>query len=336
MPSAPASTSSPRRFPERTFDVGIAEQHAVTFAAGLAARATSRSARSIRPSCSAPTTRSCTTSRSRTCRCASRSTAPGWSAPTGRPMPALRRRLSRTACRTSWSWPRPTRPSWCTWWHTMARTTAARSRFRYPRGEGGASACPQVPQPLEIGKGRIVREGSKVAILSLGTRSRKPEGGRPARGQGAFRPPSPTLRFAKPLDGAEDPDDAPARPLHRPGQARRSSMTMRGSMLRISSNGAKRQEQRRHRGGPGVVRADQLLVSRGLAESRTRAQALIMAGAVFSGEKKLAKPGDMLAEDAPLEVRGKDPSLGVARRDQARTRARPFRLRRQRGRSRSM
>jgi len=54
------------------------------------------------------------------------------------------------------------------------------------------------------------------------------------------------------------------------------------------------------------VRADQLLVSRGLAESRTRAQALIMAGAVFSGERKLAKAGDTVAEDAPLEVRGKD------------------------------
>jgi 23S rRNA (cytidine1920-2'-O)/16S rRNA (cytidine1409-2'-O)-methyltransferase len=54
------------------------------------------------------------------------------------------------------------------------------------------------------------------------------------------------------------------------------------------------------------IRADQLLVSRRLAESRTRAQALIMAGAVFSGEKKLAKAGDLLAEDAPLEVRGKD------------------------------
>jgi 23S rRNA (cytidine1920-2'-O)/16S rRNA (cytidine1409-2'-O)-methyltransferase len=54
------------------------------------------------------------------------------------------------------------------------------------------------------------------------------------------------------------------------------------------------------------IRADQLLVSRGLAETRTRAQALIMAGAVFSGEKKLAKPGDMLADDAPLEVRGKN------------------------------
>jgi 23S rRNA (cytidine1920-2'-O)/16S rRNA (cytidine1409-2'-O)-methyltransferase len=48
------------------------------------------------------------------------------------------------------------------------------------------------------------------------------------------------------------------------------------------------------------------LVSRGLAESRTRAQALIMAGAVFSNEKKLSKAGDMLAEDAPLEVRTKD------------------------------
>ena len=54
------------------------------------------------------------------------------------------------------------------------------------------------------------------------------------------------------------------------------------------------------------LRADQLLVSRGLAESRTRAQALIMAGAVFSGERKLAKAGEMLAEDALLEVRGKD------------------------------
>jgi 23S rRNA (cytidine1920-2'-O)/16S rRNA (cytidine1409-2'-O)-methyltransferase len=54
------------------------------------------------------------------------------------------------------------------------------------------------------------------------------------------------------------------------------------------------------------LRADQLLVCRGLADSRTRAQALIMAGAVFSGERKIAKAGDMLAENAALEVRGKD------------------------------
>jgi 23S rRNA (cytidine1920-2'-O)/16S rRNA (cytidine1409-2'-O)-methyltransferase len=54
------------------------------------------------------------------------------------------------------------------------------------------------------------------------------------------------------------------------------------------------------------VRADQLLVQNGLTESRTRGQALIMAGKVFSGERKIAKAGDMLAADAPLEVRGRD------------------------------
>jgi len=49
-----------------------------------------------------------------------------------------------------------------------------------------------------------------------------------------------------------------------------------------------------------------LLVTRGLAESRTRAQALILAGAVFSGEKRVAKAGDLLPEGAPLEVKGRD------------------------------
>lgn len=53
-------------------------------------------------------------------------------------------------------------------------------------------------------------------------------------------------------------------------------------------------------------RIDQMLVTRGLAESRTRAQALVMAGLVFSGETKLAKPGQQLPEEAPLEVRGRD------------------------------
>jgi 23S rRNA (cytidine1920-2'-O)/16S rRNA (cytidine1409-2'-O)-methyltransferase len=53
-------------------------------------------------------------------------------------------------------------------------------------------------------------------------------------------------------------------------------------------------------------RADQLLVERGLAESRSRAQALIMAGLVFVGDRKVAKAGEMLAADAALEVRGKD------------------------------
>ncbi|NVD44255.1 TlyA family RNA methyltransferase [Qipengyuania atrilutea] len=54
------------------------------------------------------------------------------------------------------------------------------------------------------------------------------------------------------------------------------------------------------------MRLDQMLVDRGLVESRTRAQALVMAGLVFSGEQKLAKPGQQIAADAPLDVRGRD------------------------------
>lgn len=53
------------------------------------------------------------------------------------------------------------------------------------------------------------------------------------------------------------------------------------------------------------LRLDQALVERGLAESRTKAQAAIMAGLVFSGEKRLDKPGLSVAADAPLELRGK-------------------------------
>lgn len=53
-------------------------------------------------------------------------------------------------------------------------------------------------------------------------------------------------------------------------------------------------------------RADQLLVERGLVDSRSRAQALIMAGLVFSGERRVEKSGDQLAEDAALELRGQD------------------------------
>ena len=53
-------------------------------------------------------------------------------------------------------------------------------------------------------------------------------------------------------------------------------------------------------------RADQILVERGLVESRAKAQALILAGLVFSGERKIEKAGQMLAAEASLEVRGKE------------------------------
>jgi 23S rRNA (cytidine1920-2'-O)/16S rRNA (cytidine1409-2'-O)-methyltransferase len=53
-------------------------------------------------------------------------------------------------------------------------------------------------------------------------------------------------------------------------------------------------------------RADLLLVALGLAESRARAQALILAGKVFSDTKRVEKAGDLLADGAPIEVRGQD------------------------------
>jgi 1-deoxy-D-xylulose-5-phosphate synthase len=74
------------------------------------------------------------------------------------------------------------------------------SAFRYPRGEGVGVAIPALAEPLEIGKGRIVREGTAVAILSLGTRladSLKAADLLAARGLSAT---VADARFAKPLD----------------------------------------------------------------------------------------------------------------------------------------
>jgi 23S rRNA (cytidine1920-2'-O)/16S rRNA (cytidine1409-2'-O)-methyltransferase len=53
-------------------------------------------------------------------------------------------------------------------------------------------------------------------------------------------------------------------------------------------------------------RVDQLLVERGLAESRAKAQALIMAGLVFAGERRIDKPGQQLSAETALDVRGQD------------------------------
>jgi 1-deoxy-D-xylulose-5-phosphate synthase len=74
------------------------------------------------------------------------------------------------------------------------------SAFRYPRGEGVGLEMPAVAEPLEIGRGRIVREGTAVAILSFGTRlqdSLKAADMLAARGLSAT---VADARFAKPLD----------------------------------------------------------------------------------------------------------------------------------------
>ena len=57
---------------------------------------------------------------------------------------------------------------------------------------------------------------------------------------------------------------------------------------------------------PAKQRIDQLLVARGLVESRARAQAVVLAGLVYSGDTRIAKPGQVLREDAAIELRGRD------------------------------
>ena len=71
---------------------------------------------------------------------------------------------------------------------------------RYPRGNGTGVALPEVPQKLEIGKGRIVREGKKVAILSLGTRLGEALKAADALEAKGLSTTVADLRFAKPLD----------------------------------------------------------------------------------------------------------------------------------------
>ena len=85
---------------------------------------------------------------------------------------------------------------------TAAAHDAGPIAFRYPRGEGGGVTMPERGVPLEIGKGRIVQQGSRVAILSYGTRlSEVMKACESLRARG-ITPTVADARFAKPLDEA--------------------------------------------------------------------------------------------------------------------------------------
>ncbi|WP_392338788.1 1-deoxy-D-xylulose-5-phosphate synthase [Loktanella salsilacus] len=72
--------------------------------------------------------------------------------------------------------------------------------FRFPRGEGVGVEIPVDAKPLEIGKGRMIREGKQVAILSFGTRLQEVEQACEALGAKGITPSIADARFAKPLD----------------------------------------------------------------------------------------------------------------------------------------
>ena len=84
--------------------------------------------------------------------------------------------------------------------HTMALHDSSPIAVRYPRGEGRGLALPETPERLQIGKGRIVRQGSKVAILSLGTRLEEAEKAAEQLEAKGLSTTVADLRFAKPLD----------------------------------------------------------------------------------------------------------------------------------------
>lgn len=83
---------------------------------------------------------------------------------------------------------------------TAAAYDAGPSAFRFPRGEGVGVEMPEAAEPLEIGKGRLIREGSRVAILSFGTRLQEVEAACEALADQGITPTVADARFAKPLD----------------------------------------------------------------------------------------------------------------------------------------
>jgi 1-deoxy-D-xylulose-5-phosphate synthase len=86
--------------------------------------------------------------------------------------------------------------------HTMALHDEGPIAVRYPRGNGTGVAIPAVPERLQIGKGRVVREGRQVAILSLGTRLAEAAKAADRLDALGLSTTVADLRFAKPLDEA--------------------------------------------------------------------------------------------------------------------------------------
>ncbi|BBC71249.1 1-deoxy-D-xylulose-5-phosphate synthase [Altererythrobacter sp. B11] len=86
--------------------------------------------------------------------------------------------------------------------YTAAEHDEGPIAFRYPRGSGIGVPLPEVPERLQIGKGRIVRQGSKVALLSLGTRLAEALKAADQLDAKGLPTTVADLRFAKPLDSA--------------------------------------------------------------------------------------------------------------------------------------
>lgn len=202
MPAGTGLDKFAKTYPERSFDVGIAEQHAVTFAAGLAAQG-------MRPFCAIYSTflqraydqvvHDVAIQNLPVRFAIDRAGLVGADGATHAGsfdvtyLATLPNMVVMAAADEA---------ELVHMVHTAALHDSGPIAFRYPRGNGTGVALPAVPERLEIGKGRVVREGTKVALLSLGTRLAEALKAADLLDAKGLSTTVADLRFAKPLDEA--------------------------------------------------------------------------------------------------------------------------------------
>jgi 1-deoxy-D-xylulose-5-phosphate synthase len=200
MPSGTGLDKFAQAYPERFFDVGIAEQHAVTFAAGLAAQG-------MRPFCAIYST-FLQRAYDQVVHDVAIQNLPVRFAIDRAGLVGADGATHAGSFDVTYL---ATLPNFVVMaaadeaelvhmTHTAALHDSGPIAVRYPRGNGTGVELPATPERLEIGKGRIVREGKKVAILSLGTRLGEALKAADALDARGLSTTVADLRFAKPLD----------------------------------------------------------------------------------------------------------------------------------------
>ncbi|MEG3089690.1 1-deoxy-D-xylulose-5-phosphate synthase [Sphingomonas sp. PB4P5] len=202
MPSGTGLDAFAKNYPERFFDVGIAEQHAVTFAAGLAAQG-------MRPFCAIYST-FLQRAYDQVVHDVAIQNLPVRFAIDRAGLVGADGATHAGSFDVTYL---ATLPNFVVMaaadeaelvhmTHTCVLHDSGPIAVRYPRGNGIGIDLPDVPQRLEIGKGRVVREGKKVAILSLGTRLAEALKAADALDAKGLSTTVADLRFVKPLDEA--------------------------------------------------------------------------------------------------------------------------------------
>ena len=202
MPSGTGLDKFGARFPERCFDVGIAEQHAVTFAAGLATEG-------MKPFCAIYSTFLQRAYDQVVHDVAIQSLPVRFAMDRAGPVGADGAThsgsfdLAYLGCLPGFVLMAPADEAELV--HVVATAVGIGDRpsgFRYPRGEGTGVALPARGEALPIGKGRVLREGTNIAILSLGPRLADALRAADELAARGLRTTVADARFAKPIDTA--------------------------------------------------------------------------------------------------------------------------------------